>query len=367
MIHVLLGIVAVAALGADSSAKPASAILPVPAPLAQTAILSVPKQFGKPFRLTPARINTEGKVVFRDHEESNACIRCVIVEKGADGKVTEGVAALPPFKPSIIATDTVTEFPDIRWLTLDGKPVDGDVVRRRLATWTPVLMLLGENNFYTDRSSNEGLTACFSPDVLVAAIIDKPLTTVSSPSNGKAAIPPIPILAHMDAKGYFILRPFRFFQLFQCRTKAVTYHTEKGVCTKQMCETTCHWRKKPVSQELAIEAKYANFFDLEGTPIEATKAAKQLAKETPVLLSDDGEKINRFFLKMVQPGTLTCVVPFRILEAAVPATVVAKACAPQKPSQPVAPSSVPVAKVPVDPKKEIRGQSTISHSEDNQH
>lgn len=344
MIHLLLGIVAAAALGADASAKPASAISPAPAPPPRTAM--TPDEFGKPYRLAPARINADGKVVFRFDVESTNSISCVALKREPDGKVTEEPRVAFAFKPSVVLQEKTMYLADIRWFTLDGKAVDAEAARSRLAAWNPVLMSAPDRSIYSEGSSDIALAACFRPDTLVAAIADKPPTTVArekSPGCEKSPASPIPILASMDAKGRVVFRrTFRCIPVFETRVKTVTHQTAKGPCSKQICYTVCHMIRESCPDEVAVEAKYVQFFDTEGEPIEAAAAATRLAKETSVLLSNDGEKINRFFLKAAQPGTMTCVVPFRILESFVPATA-PKACVPQKPSPPASPSPAPVA------------------------
>jgi hypothetical protein len=58
-----------------------------------------------------------------------------------------------------------------------------------------------------------------------------------------------------------------------------------------------------------FEAAKVKAYDTAGKPVEARKVAELLAKETPVLVSSDGQKVGPFHLRVIKRGTLVLVVP----------------------------------------------------------
>jgi hypothetical protein len=71
--------------------------------------------------------------------------------------------------------------------------------------------------------------------------------------------------------------------------------------------TTYALRLRRLWQE--FDAAKVEAYDTSGKPVEAKKVAELLTKETPVLVSADGQKVDPFHLRVIKRGTLVLVVP----------------------------------------------------------
>jgi hypothetical protein len=58
-----------------------------------------------------------------------------------------------------------------------------------------------------------------------------------------------------------------------------------------------------------LDAKYMQFFDMDGKKLASKDVAERLAKETPVLLSADGQKVDPYYLKVFKKDTLIVALP----------------------------------------------------------
>jgi hypothetical protein len=91
------------------------------------------------------------------------------------------------------------------------------------------------------------------------------------------------------------------------------------------------WREYPAAQVEAYEAH--------GRPISGKKLAELLAKEVPVLVSADGQKVDAFHLQVIKRGTLVLVVPHPVAPPA--AGLLSPAPAPAAVEPRPAPAAVP--------------------------
>ena len=239
---------------------------------------------------------------------------------------------------------------DVSWFDRNGKPVDAAAVREQLAKWTPVLVLPGGKN----RVSVAGSVCedcCWSA-------IGRMCSSRCSPrrrhgcdgvfaGERAGAASPVPTRARMDEKGRVILRPMlKFKPVYETRVKTITFNTETGPKYQGSMLQVMPMVMELKCEELAVEPKYVQFFDTEGKPVDAAAAAPQLAKETTVLVSGDGEEGQPVLLEGgAQPGTLVCVLPFDVLatgdvNSPVKATVEPRRCESPKPCHATAPAPV---------------------------
>jgi hypothetical protein len=360
MLRILLSLMILVAIAAESAGQPPAATAP-PAPPAAAPSAEAAKADALPPRrprqvpatcapmspsdlraLAPARINAEGELVVRhdDNPLGDSLIPCVALRKTADGKTSEEPRAARSFKPIVSVRHEFYYLADVLWFDRNGKQVDAAAARAQLAKWTPVLVLPAEKERCFPAPFGESLLECYRPDLLIA--VTPPEASLNfeygPPLQGPAPQSPLPIRANMDEKGRVVFRPKRIHLVPEVRSKTITENTETGAKTKEVCSRIL----KPVietMEELAVETKYVQFFDTEGNPVEAAAAAQRLAKEATVLVSGDGEKVNAFYLRAVKPGTLVCVLPFDILTArTVPA--------PLKKAPKAAPVPAPAAPTP---------------------
>jgi RNA polymerase sigma factor (sigma-70 family) len=93
------------------------------------------------------------------------------------------------------------------------------------------------------------------------------------------------------------------FPVYVSRTSYVLGEDKKVArpVTSYALEMRPHWRQ--------FEPAKVKAYDLAGKPVSAGRLAKLLARETPVLVSADGQKVAPFHLQVIKPGTLVLVVP----------------------------------------------------------
>jgi hypothetical protein len=311
--------------------------------------------------LAPAHINAEGELVVRRHVELSEIIPCVALKMAADGKTAEEPRAGQPFKPTIQVVHDFLYLADVSWFDRNGKQVDAEAAQKQLAKWTPVLVLPQQKEPGFPAQFAGWLLECYRSELLIAVAPESAsLGSERDAQRAKGAVPesPLPTRVRIDEKGRVIFRPIlRFKPVYETRERTVAWNTETGPCTKTVPYTVCHLVMEIHCEELAVEPNYVQFFDTEGNLVEAATAAQRLVKEATVLVSLDGEKVNAFYLKAVQPGTLVCVLPFDIWTArtapAAPKAAPAPSCkapakAPNEEAAPL-PSAAPRVAPPPSP------------------
>jgi hypothetical protein len=383
VLRILLSLMTLVAVAAESAGQQPAATAPPAPPAAAPATpppvaicpahataetCETPPWLAEPYQLVPARLNAEGKLVFRRQLNPASPVPCVALKKAADGNTTEEPRMADLFKPSIVVVHETLNPADASWFDCAGKPVDVEAVRKQLATWSPVLVLHDIKDACFGAPA-ETLLECFRPNLLIAVI---PAAThlgagrIESPSDKPAPAAPVPTHARMDEKGRVIFSWRRSCKpIWENRTREIIETTPTGLQKKTMNYKVC----KMVTDspdDLAVEPKYVQFFDAEGKPVEAAAAAPRLAKKTTVLVSADGEKVNAFYLKAAQPDALVCVLPFDILTArtvaAPPKAAPAPPCkAPAKaPEEEAAPLPSAAPKVAPPPSPDTAADSTSS-------
>jgi hypothetical protein len=269
--------------------------------------------------LAPGRINADGKLVVRRRDEYFSQIPYVALRKAADGKTAEEQYVELAFRGTVVdVVHFFYDFSKVSWFDRNGKRVDAEAARKRLANWTPVLVLPQEKEQCYPGPSGELLLECYRPDSLIAVVPEAAnMNRIDvSPAEGPVPESPIPTRARVDEKGRVVFRPTCDEVVREQRTKEISGNTETAPKTKTVLSTVMVSKVTISKDELAVEPKYVQFFDTDGNPVEAAAVAQRLAKEATVLISgDDGEKVHAFYLKAVQPGTLVCVLPFRISAA----------------------------------------------------
>lgn len=336
----LLSLMGVLALCAESTGQqPAPPVAAAPdATCPATAACTEGACFGEPYQLAPARINAEGKVVFRRQLNPASPIPCGALK-------TEEPQAADPLKPRVVVLCETVSPADVAWFDRNGKPVDAEVVGKQLATWRPVLVLPRAKESYFQGEPEQTLLESFRPDLLIAVVSTQTHASAGreySTANRPVPASPIPTRARIDEKGLVIFRPTLAKAVHETRSKEIRESTEAG----QKTRTESYKIMVPlvmVSQdESVVEPKNVQFFDTEGKPVEASIAAQRLAKEATVLVSADREKVNAFYLKAAQPDALACVLPFDIFTGHRVEPV--KAC---EPAPCEAPLPVPEAAAPL--------------------
>jgi hypothetical protein len=376
MLRILLSLMTVVAVAAESAGQPPAAPAPPAAAgpsSADASATGAPRRLRPatasntcntlPYQLAPARINAEGELVVRHHVELSEISLYVALKKAADGKTAEEPRWGRVFKPIVCAVHEFFYLADMSWFDRNGKHVDAATAREQLAKWTPVLVFWqNKNRQFLVQSGfpvefGGLLLESYRSDLLIAVAPESASLGTewdALPAKGPVPESPFPTRACMDEKGRVVFRP-RFTTVSEQRVKTRTYNSETGTETREQC----YYVFKPIEtlEELAVEPKHVQFFDTEGKPVEAAAAAQRLAKEATVLVSGDGEKVNAFYLKAVQPGTLVCVLPFDILTArtvpAAPKAAPAPPCkapakAPNEEAAPL-PSAAPKVAPPPSP------------------
>jgi hypothetical protein len=161
---------------------------------------------------------------------------------------------------------------------------------------------------------------------------------------------PITVIAFVNKQGDLILR--QPCNTYQPVTSYVQIPGEVAV--------------KPVtSYSLVVVERISSYpaakvkaYDTDGNSVDAEKLAKQLRKETPVLVATDGRKVDPFHLQLIKKGTLILVVPARSLPPPPPAPAVA----PPPPTIPPAPPAGPAVPPPPAPVPSGQRQSRANEA-----
>jgi RNA polymerase sigma factor (sigma-70 family) len=193
-----------------------------------------------------------------------------------------------------------------------------------------------------------------------AAIADDGDKPDVKPADKKADDPQLPTgpaphqtLAYIAKEGVLLIR-----------VPATTYREAKFTDPDGVEHTYYHpvmtWKQRP------IDDKDVEVYGTDGKKIDAKKWHDLLKKETPVLVSSDGRKVDPLHLRLIKEGTLILVLPPAGVEKGIPTPPVAPAVtpppsvidptvAPRTPAKPAPPSGPPttgapgVAPVPTPP------------------
>jgi hypothetical protein len=116
-------------------------------------------------------------------------------------------------------------------------------------------------------------------------------------------LPPSFVLARMGKDGNILIRQ-QVMEFVPVLEEAVV---EENGQKKKVAVTT--YRQVARVIESKLEGKSTQFFGTDGKEVDAKEAAKTLEKETAVLLSADGSKVDPFYLRFIKDGTLILAAP----------------------------------------------------------
>jgi len=120
---------------------------------------------------------------------------------------------------------------------------------------------------------------------------------------------PVFALAHIDNNGEVCIQTLR-------RVPKAEIHTEKRTKDGATVEVPVEvMLMVPRLKEEKVNLKDLRAFDADGKSIDPQTLADRLKKETVVLLSTDGEKVDPRFLAAVKEGTLVLVPPVTRMDA----------------------------------------------------
>jgi hypothetical protein len=110
--------------------------------------------------------------------------------------------------------------------------------------------------------------------------------------------------AHINKDGSLVLRESVIQTTYQYREETIE-SKDGGLATRRV--------RVPVTvmHEVTrnIEAKDIHAYNTEGKKLDAKDLANFLKKDTPVLVSADGKKVDPYYLQIIKEGTVVLVVP----------------------------------------------------------
>ncbi len=154
--------------------------------------------------------------------------------------------------------------------------------------------------------------------------------------------PPVTAMAVLDGEGRLVLRFPGSGYYYQPKT---TYQRLPDGRTAEVTSYEVAGRE----EVRLIELKELQAFGTDGHKVEAQSLTEMLKKEIPVLVSANGQPVDRFHLQLIKDGTLVLVLPQSGIAAPpmyesyfVPAGTAPAMAPPQLPVPPIAPAE-PVA------------------------
>jgi len=222
-------------------------------------------------------------------------------KKDQDGKEVEYQVTV--FRAVIRENTREVEAKDLKALGGDGKKVDPKKLPGLLEKETTVL--LGQsgqkiNPLYFKILKKEALVLVPPP----AGFIGRPLETKEPDKKANLPKGPAPTLGTATIVG----KMFRFREQSEYGyTMEMSHKTEKDGTAREEKVPVKYSTVTTTSREL--DARYVQVFGTDGKPVAAKEAAGRLEKETPSLLSVNGEKVDPFYLRILKKGTLTVVLP----------------------------------------------------------
>jgi hypothetical protein len=121
------------------------------------------------------------------------------------------------------------------------------------------------------------------------------------PPDVPKGLPPTFVLASMDKDGQFRVRQPVLVAVPVAREVVVEQNGQKKKVTVTSAETMVR------VVERKLDGKGTQVFGTDGKQLDAKAVAKALEKETAVLLSADGNKLDPFYLRVIKEGTLILV------------------------------------------------------------
>jgi len=111
------------------------------------------------------------------------------------------------------------------------------------------------------------------------------------------------VVARIDKEGKLFITQTRMVAIPEARQEAVTVDGKVFTRTVNVMKVT------PVTQTQAYDLKEVRAVDSEGKRVDQATLTRQLEKETPVLLSSDGQPVSAVYLDALKKGTLVLQLP----------------------------------------------------------
>jgi hypothetical protein len=221
-------------------------------------------------------------------------------KKDKDGKEVEYQVSV--LKTMVHENTREVEVKDLTALGGDGKKIDAKKLPGLLEKETTVLVgLRGQkvNPLYFKILKKEALVLVVPP-----AFPGRPMP--AKEPDKKADLPkgPAPQVGTAAIDG----KTFRFTERSEYSYNMNLVHKAGKDGAAQ--EETVPVKYTTVSMTIReLAARYVRVYGRNDKPLAAKDASDRLAKETPVLLSTNGQKVDPFYLRVVKKETLTAVLP----------------------------------------------------------
>lgn len=358
-----------AAPAVPSAAPIAPPTAPRPAVAAPVSPPCKPRRvFSTSPTLVPAKCDAQGRLVCRQfgYGPRNVTIARITEKDGATQEITE--VRQVGYGPMVY--DIVYEAKDLYLFSLDGNPIDPQMLPSRLSRLTPVLIVQHQcAPAFSDSDVERGgsLLDAFRDDVVVIGVpYGVESATRERPTKGVPPSPPRPIRVRMDDQGRLVFHPLDLGLSFVFPSSPAAGAPVKGRVVAP---------PRPVAvkavaggcNRFALSPELVSVFDSNGEPVDEKTLPQVLAKETTALVcelakacapaaysgatsapSQPPTPFEPFYLRAMKPGTLLFVLPFSLnaAPAAPPAPKPQVKAAPRATAATVPASAAPPAPAP---------------------